>query len=149
MVLVAATATAAVAAVVTAGVVVTPWSHGHPAAAAYAVVKNADGSVTTRVGVLALIDPAQLAALNAKLADAGVRAVYIADSADGQCTTPVAKDPAVTTEEQWASGEGPGPDGTLVITGFTEHMDQYPAGDTVVIAYELGDPAGPLKVRTF
>lgn len=81
---------AAVAALVTAGVVTRPGSHA-PASAAWAATANPDGSIEVRINWKDLDDPA---ALNARLSQLGVRAVVMTFAPLGQCKTPVLLDPA-------------------------------------------------------
>lgn len=149
-------ATAAVA--VSAGVVVTPWSHGRPAAAAYAVTEQGDDAVSVTVHWNELRDPA---ALNAELARLGARTVVILRSADGRCRTGFATDPAhsfgrvavedhpelrdpvklaeyLRTQMPWLGHETELRDGAV----FTIHPDKIPAGDTLLIPYEL-EPTQP------
>jgi hypothetical protein len=85
---------AAVAVTAVAAVVPMPWSHGQMSSAAYAVTKNADGTVGVTVRWNQLRDPG---ALNAQLRRAGVRAAVMLYSAPGQCRTPVLSDPAYST----------------------------------------------------
>jgi hypothetical protein len=77
-----------------ADVIPTPWSHGRASSAAYAVTRNADGTVGVTVRWKQLHDPD---ALNARLRRVGVRAAVMLYSAPRQCRTPVASDPAYST----------------------------------------------------
>jgi hypothetical protein len=85
---------AAVVVTAVAAVVPMPWSHGQMSSAAYAVTKNADGTVAVTVRWNQLRDPD---ALNAQLRQAGVRAAVLLYSPPGQCRTPVPADPAYST----------------------------------------------------
>jgi hypothetical protein len=147
---VAVTAAAALA----VGVVAMPWSRGHPAAAAYAVAKHADGSVSVTVHWDELLDPA---ALNAELARRGARTVVMPRSAEGQCTTGFATEPAhsdpvpidfvehpelrdptrfkayLDALSPWIDYVAGSGDGAV----FTIHPDKIPAGDTLLIPYEF------------
>jgi len=138
----------------TVGVVAMPWSGGHPAAAAYAVTKHVDGSVSVTVRWDELRDPA---ALNAELARQRARTVVMPRSAEGQFTIGFATDPAysgpvrINFEEHpelrdptkfkayldalspwidYVAGSG---DGAVV----TIHPDKIPADDTLLIPYEF------------
>jgi hypothetical protein len=153
------------AAVVAAGVVATPWSHGRPASAAYAVTADGDGAVSVTVHWDQLGDPA---ALNAELARLGARTVVMRVSADGACRTgfatdpahppylrikfdehPELRDPARFREYEWS--QTPWLDQTSRWAdgvAFTIRPDRIPAGDTLLIPYELGprQPAQPAGV---
>jgi hypothetical protein len=151
---VAATAAAAVS----VGVVVTPWSHGRPAASAYAVTEPGDGAVSVTVHWNELRDPA---ALNAELASLGARTVVMRQSADGECRTGFATDPAhsfvrIAIEDHpelrdpaklreymyaqmpWLEHETDLQDGAV----FTIHPDKIPAGDTLLVPYQF-EPSQP------
>ncbi len=91
---VAGAAIAAVAVTALAGVIPLPWSHGRAFMAAYAVTRNADGTVDVTVRWNQLHDPS---ALNVQLRRAGVRAAVMLYSAPGQCRATVALDPAYST----------------------------------------------------
>ncbi len=150
-------ASAAVAATI-AGVVATPWSHGHPTNAAYAVTRHTDGSVDVAVHWDQLGDPA---ALNADLAKAGARTVVMPHSTPGACTTsfvvvpghavpridPGLRDPAafqayLRAHDPWIEPVSASTDRAV----FTIHPDKIPDGDTQLITYHIepttGDPAG-------
>lgn len=151
-------ATTAVA-VVAVGAVATPWSHGRPAAAAYAVTEEGDGAVSVTVDWNELRDPA---ALNAELASLDARTVVMLRSADGQCRTGFATDPAhspvlridvsahpelrdsakfreyTQARMPWLDHIVGSEDGVV----FTIHPDKIPAGDTLLIPYEF-DPTQP------
>lgn len=83
--------TVAVVVTAVAGVVPMPWSHGQASSAAYAVTKNADGTVEVTVRWSQLHHPD---ALNARLRRVGVRAAVMLYSAPGQCRSLVRSDPA-------------------------------------------------------
>jgi hypothetical protein len=148
----AGSALAGVAATVTAGVVTTPWSHGHPANAAFAVTPKADGSISVVVRWRELRDPA---ALNAKLARLHARTVVIRRTAS--CHTDVVVDPAhngivhvdltrhselrkpgalaayARALQPWITYGAGGVRGGV----FTIHPQKIPAGDTLLVPYEF------------
>ncbi len=144
---------AAMAVTAVAGVVAMPWSDGQVSSAAYAVTRNADGTVDVTVRWRQLHDPD---ALNAQLRQAGVRAAVMLYSAPGQCRTPVRSDPAYSTlhfdmrqhpelandphalaaylrsQAPWidhAQQSGEPDDGSV----FTIHPDAIPSGDQLLI----------------
>jgi hypothetical protein len=151
-------ATTAVA-VIAVGVVATPWSHGRPAAAAYAVTKEGDGAVSVTVHWNELRDPA---ALNAELASLGARTVVMLRSANGRCRIGFATDPAhspvlridftahpelrdpakfrdyMQAQMPWLDHVFGSENGAV----FTIHPDEIPAGDTLLIPYEF-EPSQP------
>jgi len=153
------------AAVVAAGVVATPWSNGRPASAAYAVTADGDGAVSVTVHWDQLRDPA---ALNAELARLGARTVVMPVSTDGTCRTGFATDPAhplilrikfdehpelrdparfreyMWSQMPWLDQTARWADGVA----FTIRPDRIPAGDTLLIPYELvpTQPAQPAGV---
>jgi len=144
---------AAMAVTALAGVIPMPWSHGQMSSAAYAVTRNADGTVDVTVRWNQLHNPD---ALNARLRGAGVRAAVMLYSAPGQCRTPVASDPAYSTSHvdmrqhpelandphalaaylrsltpwiEHAQQSGKGDD----VSVFTIHPDAIPGGDQLLI----------------
>ena len=149
------------AAAVSMGVVTTPWSHGRPAAAAYAVTEHGDGAVSVTVHWNELRDPAEL---NAELARLGARTVVMLRSADGQCRTGFATDPAHSGVMHIDLDEHPelrdpvklldylrarSPwidhvDGLEAGAVFTIHPDRIPADDTLLIPYEFA-PSHPAQ----
>src|SRR6266545_1734436 len=121
---------AAMAVTAVAGVVAMPWSDGQVSSAAYAVTRNADGTVDVTVRWRQLHDPD---ALNAQLRQAGVRAAVMLYSAPGQCRTPVRSDPAYSTlhfdMRQHPELANDPHDGSV----FTIHPDAIPSGDQLLI----------------
>jgi hypothetical protein len=148
---------ATVAAIAAVGVVATPWSHGRPAAAAYAVTADGDGAVSVTVRWDELRDPT---ALNAELARLGARTVVMPRSPDGRCRTGFATDPAhpvvlrINLDEHpelrdpaaflaYTRSQQPWLDQTSRWAGgvaFTIRPDKIPAGDTLLIPYEFTTP---------
>lgn len=153
---------AAVAVTAVAGVIPLPWSHGQASSAAYAVTKNADGTVDVTVRWNQLRDPD---ALNTQLRQAGVRAAVMLYSAPGQCSTPVRSDPAYSAMHldmrqhpeladdpralaaylrsltPWISDapQSSEPDDVSV---FTIHPDAIPGGDQLMILPRWGRTEG-------
>ncbi len=101
------------------------------AQAAYAVTKNADGSVTVKVDSLT-----DAAGLQAALENAGVNAVVAYLPAGKMCQQPWFT-PAGRTGGTESGGVGPNPDGT---TSFTIGGD-IPADETLVVTTQTG-PGG-------
>jgi len=145
----AGAAVAAVAAVATAGAITTPWSHGHPADGAFAVTPKADGSIAITVRWNQLRDPA---ALNAKLARLHARTVVM--QVDPSCKATPVVDPAHNglyridltkhpelgnpgAEAAWLRAQQPWISYGATNVAFTLHPRQIPAGDTLVIPYDL------------
>lgn len=147
----AGVAAAVVAGSAVAGVVATPWSHGHPADAAFAVARHGDGSISVVVRWDQLHNPA---ALNGRLARLHARTVVIQTSA--ACRASFAVDPAhngifhvdltkhpelrkpgapaawLRTHQPWINYSK---DGTR--SAFVIHPDKIPAGDTLLISYSF------------
>lgn len=136
----AGAAVAAVAATVTAGVVTTPWSHGHPSNAAFAVDRKPDGSIGVAIEWDQLVDPA---ALNAELARLHARTVVFRQSQT--CHAPLAVDRAEQYRTDghrhivtpWVKFPEDGGRGLITI-----YPQKIPAGDTIVFAYQLAVSSG-------
>lgn len=130
---VAAVSVAAVsAAAIAADVVSWPWSHDGAESTAYAVTKQADGSVEVKVRLDELQDAR---GLQAHLREAGVPAVVLVESKRGTCSQPpmhgiVVDEAAIRPVTQW---DGPRPTDVMVI-----RPTLLPAGSTVVVG--LGFP---------
>ena len=144
---------AAVAAVAIAGVVTTPWSHGHPGSAAFAVTERPDGSIHLVIRWTQLRDPA---ALNRELDRLHARTVVIQQSATCQVEFPFDPahppyfrvDPSARPDLEaiaaWMRSQRP----WLTFVGFPAtadlviHPSKFPADDTLLIPYEFA-PAQP------
>jgi hypothetical protein len=153
----AGAAVAAVAAVAMAGVVTTPWSHGRPASAAYAIDRRPDGSINITVRWNELHDPV---ALNAELARWHARTVVVRESAgchaaidldpahSGPIRVDVAKHPELAKPgglealqralQPWLTSGAAGLRGGV----FTVHPGKIPAGDTLLIPYDFVSTRG-------
>lgn len=144
----AGVAVGAVVAVVTAGAIATPWSHGQPTNAAFALDRRPDGSIDLTVRWSELRDPGPL---NQKLARLGARTVFITRSATCHVEFPfdpahppflrfadplhpdlVAVRKSIAESEQWLYFLALPRSGNLTI-----HPGKIPAGDTLLIPYEL------------
>lgn len=116
---------AVAAAIVVAGVVAWPWSGSGPAAVAYGVTKQSDGTVAVRLSTTQPLTPADL---QARLRAAGVPAVVLEVSAPGTCATPYPN-----------NGEPAGriisfPSNISRTEGFVVNPTAIPSGDFLFVA---------------
>lgn len=149
---------ATTAAVIVAGTLPMPWSHGHKTSEAWAIETRADGALDVTIRFDDLRNPG---ALNEALQERGARTVVTALSAPGECTSPVPGDPnhppalrvsveagqdpkdairaAQLEQEPWLTHDRASEATSL----FTIHPDLIPAGDQILIMYTWMSPQGP------